>query len=283
MNLKHFFIGLIISCNTGFFSAKAAIIQCKNTAGKLVFTDNINNCADKNSTKHLVTTTESGHFYNEIPDLTQTLASAGFAGDGQQFCAPVSISNSIVWLEGNKEEKYQIDLVKKLASTSYMNTNTNGTNVHGVTQGVHKYAIERWGGYKTLEYSGWSKAPAKFRSNLEKPTLHWMTQALHKKGAVWLNIGWYNLEGENYKRVGGHWVTLVGYEQGKIVIHDPAPRAGTAFSNQFVSLRILNSGQLISGQRIGNARNHFIITDGMFISSKGRLAIIDGAVKFELN
>jgi hypothetical protein len=173
--------------------------------------------------------------------------------------------------------------VHKLSSPAYMNTNTiNGTNVSGVIQGVHKYALERWGKYKTLQYSGWRKSPAQFRSKLEKPTLNWMTSALHKKGAVWLNIGWYNPEGVNYRRAGGHWVTLVGYENGKFVIHDPAPRSGKTFSNQFISLSSLSGGQLINGNSQTNARNHFAIIDGMKISSKGQLAIIDGAIIFEL-
>jgi len=283
MNLKHAFITLFITCLFGTTSANAKIIQCKNTAGKLVFTDNINNCADKKATKQISQTAQNESFYNEIPDLLQTLNSAGFAGDGQQFCAPVAVSNSLVWLESNKDESYQIDLVHKLGSSIYMNTNTvNGTNVFGLTQGVHKYATERWGKYKTLEYSGWSKSPAQFRSNLKKPTLDWITKALHRKGAVWINIGWYNQESINYRRAGGHWVTLVGYEQGKLVIHDPAPRAGKTFSNQFISLSPLSGGQLISGTRTTTARDHFVITDGMDISSKGKFGIIDGAVIFEL-
>lgn len=283
MKLKHTFIILFITCLFGATAVNAKIIQCKNAAGKLVFTDNISNCADKKATKQLSHTTQSESFYNEIPDLLQTLNSAGFAGDGQQFCAPVAVSNSLVWLEGNKDESYQIDLVHKLSSTIYMNTNTiNGTNVFGLTQGVHKYAMERWGKYKTLQYSGWSKAPTQFRSKLEKPTISWMTSTLHRKGAVWLNVGWYNQEGPNYQRAGGHWVTLVGYEQGKLVIHDPAPRAGKAFSNQFVALSPLSGGQLMNGNRKTNARNHFAIADGMNMSSKGKLAIIDGAVIFEL-
>jgi hypothetical protein len=283
MNLKHAFITLLITCLFGTSAANAKIIQCKNATGKLVFTDNVNNCADKTATKQLSQSVQAESFYNEIPDLLQTLNSAGFAGDGQQFCAPVSVSNSLVWLEGNNDENYQIDLVHKLSSAAYMNTNTiNGTNVIGLTQGVHKYAIERWGKYKILQYSGWRKSPVQFRSPLEKPTLDWITSALHRKGAVWLNIGWYNPEGINYKRTGGHWVTLVGYEQGKLVIHDPAPRAGKTFSNQFISLSPLTGGQLINGSRKTSARNHFSIADGMKISSKGKFGIIDGAVIFEL-
>lgn len=188
-----------------------------------------------------------------------------------------------MWLEGNKDEQYQINLVHKLSSPEYMNTNTvNGTSAFEVTQGVHKYATERWGRYKQLEYSGWRKVPSQFRSQLEKPTIHWMTQSLHRKGAVWINLGWYNHDGRNYQRAGGHWVTLVGYEQGKLVIHDPSSRSGKTFSNQFVSIRLLHGGQLIHDSRKTQATNHFAIVDGIKFSPKGNIAIIDGVVRFEL-
>jgi hypothetical protein len=275
-----------LSCVALLFctAASAEIIRCKNAEGRLVFTDNARHCADSSSATSLdITTPESASFHHEIPDLLQTLGAAGFAGDGQQFCAPVAVSNSLVWLQGNSDQHYQIDLVHQLSSRAYMNTSTvNGTNVAGVVQGVHNYATEHWGKYKKLEYSGWRKVPEQFRSDLDKPTLRWMTSALHRKGAVWLNLGWYNPEGANYRRAGGHWVTLVGYEQGKLIIHDPAPRNGKGFSHQFVSVTLLTSGKLIRGKNSTEARNHFAIVDGMAISSKGKLGIIDGAVIFEL-
>ncbi len=281
MKLISFFLVLLYTLIAA--TANATVIQCKNAEGKSVFTDNPDNCKDQRSIQHITKSTQSEHFYNEIPDLLQTLNTAGFAGDGQQFCAPVAVSNSLVWLEGNKDEHYQIEMVHTLSSPTYMNTNPRtGTNVYGLTNGVHKYAIERWGKYKILQYSGWGKTPAKFRSTLEKPTIRWMTNALHRKGAIWINIGWYNQEGINYRRTGGHWVTLVGYEQGKLVIHDPAPRAGKHFSNDFISLNPLTGGQLINSNRTTNAHNHFMITGGMKTSSKGTFAIIDGAVIFEL-
>lgn len=266
-------------------SEAASIVKCKNAAGQTVFTDNPHSCADKKSLHKLSPSVESENFYNEIPDLLQTLHESGFSGDGQQFCAPVSVSNSLVWLEKNQDTNYQIDLVKKLASSAYMNTRiTNGTDVGGVMRGVKKYALERWGGFKTLEYSGWRKVPSEFKNHRQQmPTINWMSQAMHRKGAVWLNVGWYTSEGINFRRKGGHWVTLTGYENGKLVIHDPSPRAGKSFSNQFLSVRTLPSGELLNGEKSHNARDFFIIEDGMASLPQGRVAIIDGAVKFELN
>lgn len=103
--LKILFLTCLLLANY----ATAEIIQCKNTSGKLVYTDNLRNCADKKYLPQPIKIIQSESFYNEIPDLLQTLNKAGFAGDGQQFCAPVAVSNSLVWLEGNKDESYQID------------------------------------------------------------------------------------------------------------------------------------------------------------------------------
>ncbi len=54
-------------------------------------------------------------------------------------------------------------------------------------------------------------------------------------------------------RVGGHWVTLVGYgvnKEGKptnnlLIVHNPSPRAGATFHNDFIALRPLQ-GVLVS-------------------------------------
>lgn len=261
----------------------AAVIQCKNSAGKVVFTDNPRNCAGINGIK-VSQSHKNDSFISEIPDLLQTLNDAEFTGDGQQFCAPVSVSNSLVWLEGNREQSYQIALVKKLASSEYMNTSEkNGTDVMGVIHGVNKYALERWGNFKTLEYSGWRPSPAAFKSQQKTPTVNWMTQALHRKGAVWLNLGWYSPEGIDYRRNGGHWVTLVGYENGKLIIHDPSPRAGHNFSNQFLTVSTIQSGELIRGDSRRRAKDFLLVQEGLLNLRQGRVGIIDGAIKFELH
>lgn len=82
MNLKYILIGLTVTCTFYITAVNAQIIQCKNAEGKLVFTDNISNCANKNISKKIEQKKQSENFYNEIPDLLQTLNIAGFAGDG---------------------------------------------------------------------------------------------------------------------------------------------------------------------------------------------------------
>ena len=90
-------------------------------------------------------------FANQIPDFTQTDIRGSYYGNGQQFCAPVAVSNSIMWLADRSNG--QIELIKKLASSSYMNTSLqNGTGTTGVLNGVDRIAHELFGSYKRLEY-----------------------------------------------------------------------------------------------------------------------------------
>ncbi|MEI9997798.1 MAG: hypothetical protein WDO13_00775 [Verrucomicrobiota bacterium] len=68
-----------------------------------------------------------------------------------------------------------------------------------------------------------------------RPSLDWLKEGIQNpRGAVWLNVGWYiRGDGDNWKRKGGHWVTLVGFgaanpgdaaDSDLILIHNPATR-----------------------------------------------------------
>ncbi len=101
-----------------------------------------------------------------------------------------------------------------------------------------------------------------------------MQSGLNRRGAVWINVGWYkfNLKTNEYRRVGGHWVTLVGYNKGRLVIYDPASRAGSTFSNEFVSYSVLKNGRL-TGKKKGLpqlAKGYHKLGDGMHIPPKSR-------------
>ena len=222
-----------------------------------------------------------------VPDLLQTFKKAEFAGGGKQFCGPVCVSNSLVWLEGKSNRKHQIEVVKKLASKDFMNTNlTNGTGTRDLMRGVERYAQELWPEFHRLEYAGWR--PALDGHNIaKKPTLNWITDGLHDKAAVWVNVGWYvadeNVSG-SFERKGGHWVTCVGHKNGRLVFHDPAPRAGASSQKELVAYDVLGEGQL-TGKKRGlpaDAAGYIRLGKGMHISSRGDTAIIDGVVILEI-
>ena len=67
-----------------------------------------------------------------------------------------------------------------------------------------------------------------------------------------------------YKRVDGHWVTPVGSNGKQLIFHDPSPRAGGGFSNEF------------EGRKSGLPTKE----KGMHIKSSAEFTIIDGVVYF---
>jgi len=85
-----------------------------------------------------------------------------------------------------------------------------------------------------------------------------------------------------YKRIGGHWVTLVGSTENKLIFHDPSPRSGKIFSNEIVKYTEIINGLLV-GNKIGlptSAKGYLLLNEGMHIKSRADVAIIDGIVYF---
>lgn len=242
---------------------------------------------------------------NETPDLLQTDKEADLPGRGTQYCLPVSVSNSFAWLAKNGFEnllekgigrkKAQIKAAYMLGSSDYMNTSLrNGTGTKGCLIGVDKYIKQKGYEHKRLEYQGWRYHPKKYMTGIKTPQLKWIKEGIIGKSAVWLNIGWYkyNKSSDEYNRIGGHWVTLVGYgvdENGKkneniLIIHDPSPRAGRSFANEYVKIKKITSGTL-TGRKWGlpqDASGYYIFEDGMHVKSIADLGIMDGAVVLKM-
>jgi hypothetical protein len=135
-----------------------------------------------------------------------------------------------------------------------------------------------------MEYQGWKEHPRRFSSGIEIPDIDWITGGIEKDSAVWLNVGWYRHDRRynTYHRVGGHWVTLAGFDGNVLIIHDPAPRAGLSFANEYVQTSVIEDGAL-ADRKTGlyrPAAGYLMLGEGMHIKSIADVAIIDGAVKF---
>ncbi|MCG8009723.1 MAG: peptidase C39 family protein [Candidatus Thiodiazotropha lotti] len=224
-------------------------------------------------------------YINQIPDFTQTDVTYSGSGNGHQFCAPVAVSNSFVLLSGRAQE--QNEMIALLASSEYMNTSLkNGTGTTGVLRGVDKIAKELFGGYSKLEYQGWRKHASKYSTGILRPEINKLKNAISNRSAAWLNVGWYRYDKtrNEYRRLGGHWVTLVGADAEHLVIHDPAPRAGRGFSNEFVEYQTINSGMLVGGKEglPVEAEGYLVLGRGFHLKSGADFAIVDGAVYFRL-
>ncbi len=227
---------------------------------------------------------EQTAFIDEIPDFLQISVAGILPGNGSQYCAPAAVANSFAWISGRQENIKSI--VKTLATAGYMDTSlNNGTDVIGVMNGADRYAKKHMDGYRSMEYYGWRPYPSRLSGHNAPPALDWIIDGARQNAALWLNIGWYEKVGADYRRIGGHWATLVGYQDAgqTLILHDPSPRAGTTFENEYVEISVIDQGSLTGNNRglPVSAAGYISLEKGMHIKTNADLAIIDGAVKME--
>jgi hypothetical protein len=81
-------------------------------------------------------------------------------------------------------------------------------------------------------------------------------------------------------------MTVVGVgidEQGRedpsvLIVHDPAPYAGSGFANEFIRIKRIDAGWLLDGKLSLPAAGYYQLTGGMHVKREGELAIMDAAV-----
>jgi hypothetical protein len=242
---------------------------------------------------------------NITPDYTQTdLTYGGFPGGGGQYCCPVSVSNSLVWLADNgfpnlaprsdDRKRDQFDVAYVLGSPSYMNTSLeNGTGSNKLCNGLKQYILDKGYTYNRLEFQGWRYVEPEFDTGEDTPDLNWVKHGVKGYGSVWLNIGWYTYDSltDEYTRIGGHWITLVGYghdgsspNPDYLIAHDPASRAGTTFANEYILPMQINSGTLKGAYAClpHSAVGFYKMTDGMHISFRADFGILDAVIVLEM-
>lgn len=238
-----------------------------------------------------------------IPDLTQTDPQARFPYQGVHYCGPCAVSNSIMWLGENGYEKLlpkareklqvQADLTRLLASRKYMDTTLEwGTSPADILKGISRYLRDCGYEYADLSYQGWRKIPRRFNTGETRPRLEWIQSGFLGDSAVWLNVGWYvfSPKKNRYMRVGGHWVTLVGFgvdENGRenpdvLIIHDPATLQKHTSGNDYVRLEKIGGGTLVTGSGKMYGATGFFKMAGMEISEDADLGILDGAIRLQM-
>lgn len=236
------------------------------------------------------------------PDINQR--QSVFPDHGNSWCGPTSVAGGLSWLDANGFPGLAagldpIALTQAIGSTGYLNTQDElGTGINDLLRGLTSWSRVRGYRVKTLSSRGWRAAQSSlFIGERGGPLrLNWLGEALRRPTGVWLNIGWYDHDPEEktYSRIGGHWVTAVGFEgtpdnMTAILIRDPAPRSERYFDGPYtetVDLFPLERGTL-TGDRNGLPRP----TDGLYALSgelqinkrKGAdTAILDAAVVYEL-
>jgi hypothetical protein len=242
----------------------------------------------------------------QVPDVLQTDPRGEFVRGGMWYCAPAAVANGLYWLatrgradlveRGPDPTEVQLRLVRDLASPEYLDTNlTRGTGAGLLLQGVARYLRSR--GYDDFEmsYQGWRLHPRHFSAGQRKPQLAWIKEGLQREGVVWLNLGWYRHDPatDRWTRLGGHWVTVVGYgvdQRGDpapdvLWLHDPAPRAGLSPATERVRFEALPGGWLV-GRKAGlplPAAGYYVTGQGMHVRHGATAAILDGAVRLRLH
>ena len=235
-----------------------------------------------------------------LPDLTQKLERFGFKVEDSYYCAPVAVSNGLIWLSKNgypnlargykDSENQQAHYAVILGGKQYMNTRRDrgGTSVVDIMRGLYKYVLEC--GYipVSFRYQGWRTHPKVFSTQVRTPDLNWIKSGIVGSSLECLNVGFYKYDPGTkiYKRTGGHWVSLAGYGVDKngakdpsvLLIHDPASRDGLKKRTDYVKIAPIKEGYLQS--RYGNpfaAKGFHRIVSGLKITGE-RIGIIDGAV-----
>lgn len=242
----------------------------------------------------------------EAPDLLQTDPRGGYAKGGMWYCAPAALATGLVWmerrgfgglLEASEEPlEAQFGLVRALASARYLDTDlTRGTGAGLVLEGLSRYLRDRGYGGHSLLYQGWRLHPRHHSAGESRPSLGWIKRGVgDAESVVWLNLGWYahDPREDTWRRLGGHWVTVVGYgvdaagraDPEVLLLQDPAPRAGDAPAVEHVRFVLLRGGTL-TGSREGlprSAAGYYVTSEGMHVRAGATAAILDGAVWLRL-
>ena len=240
-------------CSLSASQSGAEIFRCQAEQGsQVVFTDNKYACnlaaAESIEVKSQALKIER-KVLASIPDLSRRNPAANFPDGGSKYCAPVAVSNSLTaafprvmgGLPNTQRFDKQVEIARTLGSDDYMGTGDKGTNPVQLLQGVDHYLTDQnvpAYGSNDLEYRGQRTVPRKYNPTLDRNVeLPWLIEGIKQEKHIWLNIGWYQADDASgrQKRIGGHWVTLVGYEKlgslkdskGEyLIVNDPATRGG---------------------------------------------------------
>lgn len=212
------------------------------------------------------------------PDLTQT---------SPTHCGPFAVSNSLVWLARRGFDRLaggeQEALAFLLGSREFMRTSPKqGTEVDRLLKGTKRYILSRGYEIESLLYQGWEPHPKEFSTGVAIPEIEWIKRAVVGDAGVWLKIGWYRYlpKTVRYRRFAGHWVTLVGFEGDRLIIHDPAPRSGAPGAHEKVTVERITAGTF-EAWRKGPERSavgFFKLGGDLKIKAGADYGILDGAV-----
>ena len=230
-----------------------------------------------------------------MPDVCQVDSRVeALVEDGSNMCGPAAASNALMWLAANgypellsrdeSEEQSQAALIAELASPALMDTDlASGTSPREVVIGLERFFAQR--GYDVIvETMGWRSSARRVG---RVPQVNWMLKSTEGVSSLVLNIGWYEYldDSRTYQRIGGHYVTVAGYEKDgdelRLFVHDPAARDGLKPHTLTCTLKPLREDSQLR-LRNGDTQDAtgFFELHGIRVKRRADLAIIDGAIAF---
>ena len=237
---------------------------------------------------------------------------------GQSYCAPTSAAMAFSWLIGHGYPKLlpagtgTVDslhvLVKTLASSDYLGTDpVDGTTTPAMATGLVRYITQAGYQVESLGYSGWRAKEATIHGKVygRVPLFGMISDQLaNPRTVVLLNMGYY-IKGSTpgtYRRMVGHWVTVVGYgttgdgrtDPSVLLIHNPGIAVPKTFPSKSNLVARLNLDlarltpvdgvvQNSSGRAICSMSGMYAIDGSAIFPVKGaNLAIVDGILSVTL-
>jgi len=229
-----------------------------------------------------------------MPDLCQTDAAfRSLPHQGKYSCGPTAVANVLLALDRRGLEdlvpgdalsqETQRRLLEQLSAKPYLHTTRRGIGPIGIMTGLERF-VEARGYHARLEWQGWRRGGDFATGRLVD--LDWLREGVAGESNVVLNLGWYRRDEEKdlYRRIGGHYMTLVGYRRDgdgfAYLIHDPASRSGPGKVTHEARLVAIPGGRLAPWKSYGprDAEGHFLV-EGIVIKSTADAAILDGAIR----
>ncbi len=232
------------------------------------------------------------------PAFCQSDPTAGFKGDGSNYCAPTAVSDGLIYLTTEREYEdlapattpaAHAKLIKQLAAKMATDP-AKGTGPGAIMKGIWGYVTARGYEIDRLEYAGWRDIGAdnaKRYGQGARPKLTWLRAGAKDPETVLLvNVGWYKQTTGGYKRSGGHWLNVVGTGPGKLdfVVRNPALPVGEQRTKSAVQLTALDAGFKVVGSpgTPATMAGYYKVAGAALPMGKATTAVLDCAMLFTL-
>jgi len=242
---------------------------------------------------------------DQFPDFSQTDPALGLPGGGTHYCVPVATANALVWyakergytnllpVKGMSMTEKVSTVARQLGDSRYMSTAPKGgTSPVKFMQGLSAYISDA--GYSSkITYRGRWAMPGKFgRIEVAAPDIYSIQDKFSSGSAVFLSVGYYK-EGDRpgeLKRIGGHFVTVVGFgidkngnvDRDVVVLHDPGDRRSPDVKKRYLRLEQMRANRFINRRGDeSDASEHLKVTGGMPLR-RGIVGVIDAVVALDL-